>query len=200
MCTTGHRDGLKYTRKSRRPPALSAAASHAATVHCTQRRRAITSLNAQVLHPSKQDICPRRPCSTRGQRPPSVRTPGRKALASREHSLPLILSGSFYPHRPVPYADCTTSSSLVSLPCSAHLGGNPRRAGLGTWTPWTDSRSHSHNDTTGQKQGDYHQTPTWKGLDLDAELAGKPCAEGKGKQSPMLPPAGPLLAAAPRVS
>ena len=174
VCTTGHRDGLKSTKKSRRPSALSAAASHAAAVHCTQRRRAIPSLNAQVLHPSKQDICPRRPCSMRGQRPPSVRTHGRKALASRGHSLPLMLSRSSYPHRPVPYADCTTSSSLVSLPCSAHLGNSPRRAGLGTWTLWIDSRSYPHNGATGQEQGGYHRTPTWKGLDLGCRTRPRP--------------------------
>ena len=181
MCTTGHRDYQEKQEATcfvcRCLPRSHRPLHPAPTSHPFSECPGLASLETGHM--------PRRPCSMRGQRPPSVRTPGRKALASRGHSLPLVLSGSSYPRRPVPYADCTTSSSLVSLPCSAHLGSSPRRAGLGTWTPWIDSRSHPHNGTTGQKQGGYHRTPTWKGLDLGCRT---------------LPSAGPLPAAAPRVS
>ena len=174
VCTTGHRDGLKHTRKGRKPPALSAAASRAATVPCTQHHQTITSLNAQVLHPLKQDICPLRPCFMHGRQPPSVKTPGRKALAGRAHSLLLRRPGSSYPRRPVPYADCTTSSSPVLLPCSVHLGKIPRRAGLETWTPWTDPGPNPRKDKSGQKRRGYRQTPTRKGPDLGRRARSRP--------------------------
>ena len=58
VCTTGHRD---YQEKQEATCLCLPLPPHAATVHCTQRRRAIPSLNAQVLHPSKQDICPADP-------------------------------------------------------------------------------------------------------------------------------------------
>ena len=129
VCATGHRDGLKSTRKGRMLPASSAAVSHAATSPRIRHWWTTTFMSVRVLRPLIQDTCLRRPNSMPGRRPPSVRTPGRRNTTSRAHRMPLQQCESSCPHRPAPYAVCTTSSFLVSLPCSAQLGHNQRRAG-----------------------------------------------------------------------
>ena len=177
VCTTGHRDGLKSTRKGRMLPASSAAVSHAATApHIRHRWRITTSMSVRVLLPLIQDACPRRPYSMPGRRPPSVRTPGKRNTTSRAHRMPSQTGGSSCPHRPAPYAVCTTSSFLVSLPCSAPLGHNQRRAVPGTWTAWTETGSDFNTDTAGKMRQGRSQTPPRGGLDLGRRTRSRPWA------------------------
>ena len=200
VCTTGHRDGLKSTRKSRKPPASSAVASREATIPYPQHRQTITSLNAQASHPWKQDICHLRPCSMHGRQPLSVKTPP----TGRTHRVLPTRQWPSCPRRPVPYADCTTSSSPVLLPCGVLFGKSPSRAGLETWTPWTDPGPHPRKDRSGSRWRDYHLTPPRTGLDLGRRTRPRPWvrrlpsrgaarrkAHGRGKRGVELPAAPP---------
>ena len=216
VCTIGHRDGLKSTRKSRKPPATSAVASREVTVPYPQHRQTITSLNAQASHPWKQAICHLRPCSMHGRQPLSVKTPGRKAPTGRTHRALPTRQWPSCPRRPVPYADCTTSSSPVLLPCGVLFGKSLSRAGLETWTPWTDPGPHPRKDRSGSQSLTItrpHLGPAWTSAvepDPDhgsvdcppeGQLTGKPMAERKGAwSSQQPPPATPLLPAVVRLS
>ena len=210
VCTIGHRDGLKSTRKGRKPPATSAVASREATAPYPQHRQTITSLNAQASHPWKQAICHLRPCSMHGRQPLSVKTPGRKAPTGRTHGALSTRQWPSCPRRPVPYADCTTSSSPVLLPCGVLFDKSPSRAGLETWTPWTDPGPHPRKDRSGSQSKDYHPTPPRPGLDLGRRARPRPWvrrlpsrgaahrkANGrakKGVELPAAPPSNPTAA------
>ena len=116
------------------------------------------------------------PQTLHGRRPPSVKMPGRKAPTSRASRLPPKLPRSFCPRRPVPYVGCIISSSPALLPRSAHLGNSLRRAGPGTWTPWTDPGPRLNADLTGQIQMGRHGTPIREGLDLGRRTKSRPWA------------------------
>ena len=105
-----------------------------------------------------------------------LRLPLSETPQARHTGTPPQLDESSCPHRPVPYVACTTSSSLVLLPCSAPPGHNPRRNGPGTWTAWTEPGSDRDQAILGTVQQGCPQTPPWEKLDIGRRTKSRPWA------------------------